>query len=461
MTTQSKKTTPPPIVFLLIGLAAAFGLWKFAPHPFNWPQSIMTRSNRSPIADRSSLGDKILISGTITDAKQAGVEAFAKGDYQAAAQFFQTSLQTLRNDPESLIYLNNAKVSDRPARRIAVVVPIGSNPNIAQEILRGVAQAQNEINAAGGMNGTGLQVQIINDNNDPDLAKQTATAIANDPEILAVVGHNASNASLAAAPIYQQAGVVMISPTSFATGLSSIGSYIFRTAPNLQQTTTLLAEYMVQTAQTKRIAVCYDSQSVDNVSFKDEFAVSLSKLGGETVPIMCDLSTANFDPNQAIEAAISNNAQGILLAPHIDRIKQAIDVAHANRGRLALFSSPSLYTIQTLAQGQTDVNGLVLPAAWHPDIDPGNPFPAHARQLWGGVVNWRTATSYDATRAIITALEQSTSRSGIQQVLRNPAFTTAGSGESVRFLPTGDRVSQSILLRVDAKTSPPTFVPIR
>jgi branched-chain amino acid transport system substrate-binding protein len=54
-----------------------------------------------------------------------------------------------------LIYLNNAIVNlnpNRPPRRIAVSVPIGSNVNVASEMLRGIAQAQNEINNKDGAN---------------------------------------------------------------------------------------------------------------------------------------------------------------------------------------------------------------------------------------------------------------------------------------------------------------------
>ncbi len=106
--------------------------------------------------------------------------------------------------------LNNAKEGDRTSLTIAVSVPSGSNPNIAQEILRGVAQAQDKINATGGIKGAGLQVEIVNDNNLAEVAKEVATALTNDPKILGVIGHNDSTASLAAAPIYQEKGLVRV-----------------------------------------------------------------------------------------------------------------------------------------------------------------------------------------------------------------------------------------------------------
>ncbi|MFM8006704.1 MAG: ABC transporter substrate-binding protein, partial [Dolichospermum sp.] len=65
-----------------------------------------------------------------------------------------------QNDPESLIYLNNSLNNSSKYIKIAVSVPIGGNLNVAKEILRGVAQAQDQVNRNSGINGKLLQVAI-------------------------------------------------------------------------------------------------------------------------------------------------------------------------------------------------------------------------------------------------------------------------------------------------------------
>src|SRR4028119_1406921 len=208
-----------------------------------------TSGNRQ---NRISLGDKILVPADTNPSKQSGVEAFAKGGFATAATQFQSSLQTNRNDPEALIYLNNAKVGKGTAAKIAVSVPIGGNLNVAREVLRGVAQAQDEVNKSGGVNGALLQVEIANDDNNPAIAKQIATEFVKDRSVLAVVGHNSSDASLAAAPEYQNGKLVMISPTSDAKNLSGIGSYVFRTVPSSSFQAGTLSRYAVTTARKDR-----------------------------------------------------------------------------------------------------------------------------------------------------------------------------------------------------------------
>ncbi|MCZ0904594.1 ABC transporter substrate-binding protein, partial [Microcoleus sp. HI-ES] len=151
---------------------------------------------------------------------QEAVGAIASGNYNAAISDLQASLKTNPNDPEALIYLNNARIGTQKSYTIAAAVPIGSDINAAQEILRGVAQAQNEINQSGGISGTPLKVLIANDDNNSEMAAQIASALASNSEILGVIGHFGSDTTLAASKIYQQKQLVAISPTSTSVQLS-------------------------------------------------------------------------------------------------------------------------------------------------------------------------------------------------------------------------------------------------
>jgi branched-chain amino acid transport system substrate-binding protein len=465
-----KRNSPPPIVFIIALGLIGFGTYKFLPNLFASKSSDTSTPTATPgaspsgaIATRISLGNQILVTSQTSPEKQAGVEAFAKGDYQTAIQKFQASLKQNRNDPEAIIYLNNAMASNSNASslKIAVSVPIGSNANVAQEILRGVAQAQDELNLRGGINRTLLQVEIVNDDNSAEVVKEVAKTLTKDRSILAVIGHNASNASLEAAPIYQQEKLVMVTPTSFANNLSGFGSYIFRTVPNISVMAAPLAEYAVKTGK-NNIAICYDSQAPDNISFKDEFVAALTAAGGKLVPTVCDFSIPSFNPESAIADAVSKGAQALMLAPHIDRIDRAINLARANQGRLPLYGSTTMYTFQTLKDGQKNVDGLVLPVPWHPETNPDSTFSKNASQRWGGVVNWRTATSFDATQAVIAGLQKSNTREGLQQALRNASFSTPGASDDVKFLPTGDRAGKPILVQVKiGGISGYNFVPLR
>jgi len=90
---------------------------------------------------------------------------------------------------------------------------------------------------------------------------------------------------------------------------------------------------------------------------------------------------------------------------------------------------------------------MILPTPWSPDAYPG--FARNAQQLWGATVNWRTATAYNATQAVIAGLRRDATCSGLQKVLAAPDFATAGAEEEmVRFLDTGDRRLTPVLVQV-------------
>lgn len=429
-----------PLVLLLLaglGIAAALAIaWFLKP-------------------DRTSLGEQILVHGDINANKEEGAKAFRSLKFPIAIEKFKKSLQLNRNDPEALIYLNNAEVGNKSAFKIAVSVPIGSNLNVAQEILRGVAQAQDEVNHSGGINGKPLLVEIANDDNSPELSKELAREFIGDSRILAVVAHNASDVSVSAAKEYQ-GKLVMISPTSFAKSLTEIGdeksdNYLFRTVPDIRLVADTLSHYAIKNARRTRIAMCSDFKAVDNKSFRTEFTFSIEQNGGRFIRIPCDFSAPDFNPNAVIAKIKIARADGLLLAPHVDKIDLALAVAKANQGQLTLFASPTFYTAQTLLS-KTDVNGMVLAVPWHSKAPSSNRFPDNAKKLWGelATVTWRTATAYDATQVIVKGLRDSDgTRFGLQNVLSSSWFCVSGATGQVRFLPSGDRSGgTSVLVQV-------------
>ncbi|OUL37267.1 ABC transporter substrate-binding protein [Nostoc sp. T09] len=399
---------------------------------------------------RISFGEKILLKpDTNADKKAGGIQAFAKGDCKTAIEKFDAYRKTNPTDPEALIYLNNTKARQKGDRlKIAVSVPIGNAQNIAEEMLRGVAQAQDEVNQNGGINGKLLEVAIANDDNDPDIASNIATKFVNNPSIMAVVGHNSSEASNAAGGVYKSKELVMIAPTSFDQNLTDSHKYIFRTAP----TNSLLAEKLakklsdefIKKASQPNILICIDSAS-GYQQFQDAFRTKIEAAGGIINPKDCNISD-NINFNTVISEAKNSSANGLVLAFPGHKIQRGLEVVKANRGQLPLFAYPSLYTEQTLKDAKANVNGMILVVPWHRTAFPNSPFVQNADALWKAPVNWRTATSYDATQALIAGLKQNKTREGLEKVLHSPSFLADGATGKIQFLPSGDRKDSPMFL---------------
>ncbi len=407
------------------------------------------------IHNRISDGERILVQSVQSADKEAGVGVvFWFKDYQKAISKLESSLKQNPNDPETAIYLNNAKIGDRPSLKIAVSVPIGSNPDVAQEMLRGIAQAQQQVNNQKGIDGKLLKIEIASDNNTPESAIQIAERLVGDHNILAVVGHNSSDASVAAAnQVYQPEKLVMLAPTSQSRRLTDLISsdgknYIFRTSLSA----TPLAEALANRAKTMgktRFAVCPDLKTTDQ-SFGIAFEEAVKRNGGKIINIHCDLSATKFQPDVVISRAISAGADSLTLYPHIDRVEKAILVARANKGKLTLFASSVMQTSKTLEFGK-DTNGMEMVVPWHAKAFPDHPFLKHATDPWGGLatITWRTATTYDAVQLIVEGLRRSDrTREGLQQALSNNSFSIRGATGTIQFSPSGDRAGTAVLVKV-------------
>lgn len=404
-----------------------------------------------------SLGEEILLKTNRQDNSiERGRQAFKNQEYKQAIQLFKQSLDRLPNNPEIRIYYNNARAAyqDRNPLKIATSVPLGNNPETAQEILRGIALLQQELNDEQAKNPDFhfLQVVVANDNNSGVDAKDRAEKFVKDPSIIAVVGHNASAASEAAKNIYVQGKIVALSPTSFSPKISGNG-YVYKMVPDLETFATTLSEYIRK--QTDKLIIqnptnliCYDNRSGDNYNFAQKYRNIL--LGQQFQKFVkdedfdCNIEPKiNLDEQEIYQKIAQYKVNILMVAPYIDDLKRAVSIFKqrpAQQLNLVILGSPTFQSYLTLAEGQQGVENLVIPVPWY-DLTRDN----YIHSFWQNKINvWRTPMAYDATKVILTALRQlyqqgqKFDRELLNQVLRND-FSIEGMTGTVRFDENGVR----------------------
>jgi len=416
-----------------------------------------------PDTRRISRGDRTLFPITGHNNRDRGISAFKQGNYSEAAQFFKNAVAGDRNDPEVLIYYNNAlaKQQDSPIT-LAVVVPVDNREGMAKEILRGVAQAQNQFNQKGGLNGRLLEIVIANDGNEPDRAKQIAAELVKDPSVLGVIGHYSSDATKPALDEYKLAELAIISPTSTSTSLQ--GNNFFRTVPSDADAGKKLAEYARKTLNLNSVVIFYNPDSTYSNSLREEFTKNFEKLGGSVVRKI-NLTEPKFDPETEVAKSLwRDKAQAVVLFPDTQSTDVALKIATANaqqtarlktslqnpqRQGLKLLGGDTLYSQTTFNGGGQDVEGLILAVSWFREAPQAKNFAIAAGKQWGGPVSWRTASSYDATQAFIKALSPNPTRATVLRGLKNinlPDSQT--SGYPLKFTTEGERQSESLLVKV-------------
>jgi ABC-type branched-subunit amino acid transport system substrate-binding protein len=416
---------------------------------------------------RISRGNRTFFPENNNTYRDQGIRAFQQGNYQKAITLFQQAVDANKNDPEVLIYYNNALARQQGSPfTLAVVVPLDKkqdDTNNAPEILRGVAQAQDQFNRNKGLNRRLLEIVIANDSN-TGKAKEVAQELAKDASILGVIGHNSSEATRLAIPEYEKAKLAVISSTSSSIYLNN--PVFFRAVNSDESEGKTLAEYIYKNLKLKKAVIFANPNSPYSNSIREVFTNEFEKLGGEVVrkPLI-DLTASTFDPEKEVTKSVyANNAkaEAALLFPdtrstnialntakEITKRNERLKTKNPPRPELKMLAGASLYKDDTLANGGENVEGLIIAVPWFGETLQAKSFANKADKKWGGLISWRTATSFDATQALIKTLSNNATRSTVLRGLENVSLTASEtSGYPLRFTSEREREGQSILLQI-------------
>jgi branched-chain amino acid transport system substrate-binding protein len=147
-----------------------------------------------------------------------------------------------------------------------------------EQLQRGAEMAVQDINDRGGVLGQSVGLTVGDDNADPEQAVALAKKLVSDGAVF-VAGHTTSDASIAAAPIYEQARIIMISPSASNPRLTDEGwSHVFRVFGRDDWQGAVAASYLADRWGNRRIAILHDG-SVYGKGLADEVKKHLNDLG--------------------------------------------------------------------------------------------------------------------------------------------------------------------------------------
>ena len=385
--------------------------------------------------------------------KKEGMEYRTASDFSAAQERFSEAFR-LCAAPEALIAHNNSEIGDQLFRTLVVSVPFsGSNPNNAVEMLRGFAQAQQEINKVGGIDGVPLKLIVVDDADSESKARHLAETVANDSsysEILGVVGHWTSDVSLAAAAIYRRSeSIPFMTPISTAKELTNYSDWVYRATINNRSGTRAIADHMLDEWKLKKAAIFYVEDVTYSEEIRREFKSTVEAESGGEIVVEFNMGDAGFSAKRSVDKARKAGAEVILLATNNASVPKAHEVIKANNGELKMLGdAANLYKVETLKDVGRAADGLVMAIAWDIDANVNQDFVINSRRLWGGDVNHVSAMSYGAIKAMAKAIEQSPTRSGVQQALSDSNFEVQGSSQAPLRFSQGDRQTPPQLVEV-------------
>jgi len=147
--------------------------------------------------------------------------------------------------------------------RIGMVIPTtGALTQYGDMVKEGASTAVETINAAGGVQGKKIELVTVDDACEPKQGPVAANRVVN-AKIGYVIGPVCSGAAIAAAPIYNNEGVVVVTPSATSPALTDGKNfhYIFRTIGRDDQQGPSAAKFIIDKAKPKKVAVVHDKQS--------------------------------------------------------------------------------------------------------------------------------------------------------------------------------------------------------
>lgn len=146
--------------------------------------------------------------------------------------------------------------------KIGVAGPMtGANASFGQQYMKGAQAAADAINNAGGVNGEKIVLAAYDDACEPKQAVAVANKAASD-KVAGVVGHFCSSSTIPASEVYDEAGIIAITPGSTNPTVTERGlGAMFRMCGRDDQQGIVAGDYIVDVLKGKKIAVLNDKDT--------------------------------------------------------------------------------------------------------------------------------------------------------------------------------------------------------
>ena len=173
-----------------------------------------------------------------------------------------------------------------------------------------------QVNASGGIRGTNLTVYVEDSQTDPNAAHAAASDLIQNKVVQAIVGDAYAGGTLAAFPVAQAAGVVMMSPSATSATLSTVdsGDLLWRTTASDRLQGKAAASLAWTNLSYQRIGVLARNDAYGR-NIASSFDENFTALGG-TVTIVILYTDSATDHTAELTQLFSTNPQAVFLAAY-------------------------------------------------------------------------------------------------------------------------------------------------
>lgn len=253
------------------------------------------------------------------------------------------------------------------------------------------------------------KIQLIVEDDMGCQPKDTVSAaqkLINIDKVEAIIGALCSNATLAIAPLTEQAKMVLISPSATSKSITNAGDYIFRVIASDADKSIAVAKFAYEQGY-KKAALLYDIANDSFIQQKTDAEETFEKLGGQIV-INESFITKDKDFRTQLAKIKNSDAEIVFIGAFPKEgglvFKQAADLGI----ELTFISTEtSLGTQDVIDIAGEAAEGLIFPFATTPDNKEHTEFINAYKAKYGQDAPAFAAESYDVGMLLVKALAES------------------------------------------------------
>lgn len=269
-----------------------------------------------------------------------------------------------------------------------------------------VEMAVEEINAKGGINGRLVELEIQDSKSDATQAAQIATMFTEDSSILAEIGDFASGACIAAAPIYQEAGMVQLSPTASNPDYTLQGDCMFSIFGKTTDEGRFIADYLLKKYMgAQNVGVIYVNSYWGAEAY--DILSGCCQDNGVNIVASETFFEGEKDFNAILTKVRQTNPDTVMLMMGYDSGAVAIKQIRQMDWDVKVGISGLAYSEQLIALGGADCEGVLSEIGFV--IDETNPemmaFATEFEKRTGFAPNMMMTCAYDAMNMLAQAIE--------------------------------------------------------
>ena len=198
---------------------------------------------------------------------------------------------------------------------IGVIAPVtGSKAEQGQQFTEGAQVAVDEINADGGINGSTVRLEILDDQGQPNEAVAAAQKLASNGDVYAVIGPSSTASSSAAIPVLERAQLVAISPSASTPSLVTDNQYFYIMSLPLSAYGPLVPQLAAER---------FGAQDLAIIHVKDDWGENVTTIAKEwaeanSVPVVAEANYTQGDRDfkAQLTALLDKDPDALILNTH-------------------------------------------------------------------------------------------------------------------------------------------------